>query len=90
MTVEPLECQTNLDLLSPFSQTLTADRSIASAPRIATFKGYVNVPSNNESALMEAVALHGPVAVSIDAKHPEFKFYSEGVSKQGLCCAPAV
>ncbi|MEW5318355.1 MAG: hypothetical protein WDW38_009581 [Sanguina aurantia] len=60
-------------------------RSIASAPRIAAFKGYVNVPSNNESALMEAVALHGPVAVSIDAKHPEFKFYSEGVFYDSTC-----
>lgn len=65
------------------SRKSLSHRSANSAPRIASFKGYTNVPPNDESALMEAVALHGPVAVSIDAKHPEFKFYSEGVSGGG-------
>jgi cathepsin L len=40
-------------------------------------KGYVNV-SSSEAALQSAVAM-GPVAVAIDAAHPEFEFYDSGV-----------
>ncbi|KAK9090265.1 hypothetical protein Sjap_023442 [Stephania japonica] len=43
-----------------------------------TIDGYENVPSNNEDALMKAVA-NQPVSVAIDAGGSDFQFYSEGV-----------
>lgn len=43
-------------------------------PKAAVFKGYMEVPARDEKALMEAVALHGPVAISFDAGHIDFKW----------------
>ncbi|GLI71137.1 hypothetical protein VaNZ11_016236 [Volvox africanus] len=59
-----------------------SSRSVAASAR---FSGYVNVPSRDEGALMEAVALHGPVAVLMNAALPPFKFYSEGVYYNEQC-----
>ncbi|KAH0453535.1 hypothetical protein IEQ34_017859 [Dendrobium chrysotoxum] len=50
----------------------------ASADAAATIKGYEDVPTNNEFALMQAVA-NQPVSVGIDANSSDFKFYSGGV-----------
>jgi len=44
-----------------------------------TINGYANVTSGSEEALQDAVATVGPVAVAIDAAHPEFEYYSGGV-----------
>ncbi|GMN53959.1 hypothetical protein TIFTF001_023104 [Ficus carica] len=44
----------------------------------AKIKGYENVPANNESALLKAVA-NQPVSVLVDAGGPAFQFYSSGV-----------
>jgi hypothetical protein len=52
---------------------------------VAQFKGYANVKKRDELALMWAVWRHGPVAISIDASQPTFRFYSEGVYKDKLC-----
>lgn len=41
-------------------------------------QGYAIVPEGDEEALKEAVYSKGPVAVSIDAAHPGFRFYSHG------------
>ncbi|GIL54872.1 hypothetical protein Vafri_10565 [Volvox africanus] len=60
-------------------------RSSRSAAASARFSGYLNVPSRDEGALMEAVALHGPVAVLMNAALPPFKFYSEGVYYNERC-----
>ncbi|PRP87432.1 counting factor associated protein [Planoprotostelium fungivorum] len=49
-----------------------------------TIKGYVNVSSGDEKALTAAISL-GPVAIAIDASHPSFTFYSEGVYNEPLC-----
>jgi len=46
-------------------------------------QAYVNV-TPTEDALKVAVA-NGPVAVAIDASHPEFRFYSSGVYYQADC-----
>jgi hypothetical protein len=62
---------------------------------VASFKGFAHVKKRDELALMWAVARHGPVAVSLDASQPTFKFYSEGVyiakhcltKKVGVCAA---
>ncbi|XP_042380640.1 thiol protease SEN102-like [Zingiber officinale] len=49
----------------------------ASQP-VVTIDGYEDVPSNNETALQQAVA-NQPVSVAIDASGRDFQFYSEGV-----------
>jgi len=46
-------------------------------------KGYVNV-TGSEPGLLDAVALN-PVAVAIDASHPEFRYYTSGVYYQANC-----
>jgi len=46
-------------------------------------RGYVNV-TGGEAGLLSAVNL-GPVAVAIDAAHPEFEYYSSGVYYNPAC-----
>ncbi len=41
-------------------------------------QGYAFVPEGDEEALKEAVYSRGPVAVSLDASHRSFRFYSHG------------
>jgi len=50
-----------------------------------TVTGYVNVTAFSESALQDAVAGAGPVAVAIDAAHPSFRFYTSGVYYNPRC-----
>lgn len=52
---------------------------------VAHFKGFANVKQRSETALMWALWKHGPVAISIDASQPTFKFYSEGVYSDKNC-----
>lgn len=49
-----------------------------------TLTGYVNVTSGDEDALLSAVLL-GPVAIAIDAAHPEFEYYTSGVYYNPKC-----
>ncbi|KAJ3687511.1 hypothetical protein LUZ61_016675 [Rhynchospora tenuis] len=46
--------------------------------QVVTIDGYQDVPENNETALLQAVA-NQPVSVAIEASGFEFQFYSEGV-----------
>lgn len=46
-------------------------------------KGYIDIPPN-ESALLAAVANHGPVSVAIEADQAAFQFYHSGVMT-GAC-----
>lgn len=48
-------------------------------------QGFVYVPEYNDEALMEAIYSRGPVAVSLDASQPGFRFYSEGVYNAPNC-----
>ncbi|KAL9259907.1 Senescence-specific cysteine protease SAG39-like protein, partial [Drosera capensis] len=52
-------------------------------PAAARIGGYQNVPSNNEQALVQALA-HQPVAVVIDAQSYQLKHYQGGVFR-GPC-----
>ncbi|XP_075483333.1 senescence-specific cysteine protease SAG39-like [Primulina tabacum] len=57
------------------SNTCNSQKEASSA---ATITGYEDVPVNDESALLKAVA-NQPVSVSIDASGASFQFYSSGV-----------
>uniref|UniRef100_A0A8B9W1Z9 Peptidase C1A papain C-terminal domain-containing protein n=1 Tax=Anas zonorhyncha TaxID=75864 RepID=A0A8B9W1Z9_9AVES len=52
---------------------------------LAKITGYVNVTSGNITAVKAAIYKHGPVAVSIDASHRTFSFYSNGVYYEPKC-----
>ena len=53
---------------------------------VANVSGYVTVKSKNESALQEAVALIGPVAVNIDSSHDSFQLYKQGSRTRTSLC----
>ncbi|XP_049879969.1 digestive cysteine proteinase 2 isoform X2 [Pectinophora gossypiella] len=52
---------------------------------VTSMKGWVNVTTNNEKALMLALFKHGPISVAIDASHKTFSFYSHGVYYDPKC-----
>lgn len=51
----------------------------------ATCTGYVDVPSQDEAALKEAVATVGPVSVAIDATEEKFMLYKDGIFVDDSC-----
>lgn len=51
----------------------------------AHVKSYTNVTSGDAEALKLALYKNGPVAVSIDASHKSFVFYSHGVYYEPAC-----
>eukprot|EP01113_Clastostelium_recurvatum_P027538 TRINITY_DN3323_c0_g1_i1.p1 TRINITY_DN3323_c0_g1~~TRINITY_DN3323_c0_g1_i1.p1 ORF type:complete len:329 (-),score=91.11 TRINITY_DN3323_c0_g1_i1:20-1006(-) len=51
----------------------------------ATISNYHDIPTTNETALMVAVGLVGPVSVAIDASHSSFQLYTSGVYYDLLC-----
>ncbi|GIL80283.1 hypothetical protein Vretimale_17448 [Volvox reticuliferus] len=76
---------TNSTSTTSTTPAAASSSSLFGAPPIARFSGFKRVPSRNEKALMEAVALHGPVAVGIDGGRATFRFYSEGVYHNPHC-----
>ena len=48
-------------------------------------KGFVNVTSGDLDALKVAIAVHGPMSVSIDAAHRSLVFYANGVYYEPEC-----
>lgn len=63
-------------------QSCTASTSKGTYAQLA---GYVHVPANSESALMQVVGSVGPVAVAIDASWPSFQMYTSGVYNEPQC-----
>lgn len=51
----------------------------------ATDTGYTDVTQGDESALKEALATVGPIAVAIDASHQSFQLYESGVYDEPNC-----
>ncbi|KAF6034464.1 hypothetical protein EB796_007225 [Bugula neritina] len=51
----------------------------------ATDTGYVDIPEGDEEKLKEAVAMHGPVSVAIDASHESFQLYESGIYDEPEC-----
>ncbi|XP_037085227.1 procathepsin L-like [Pollicipes pollicipes] len=51
----------------------------------ATDVGYMDVPAGDEDALKEAVAVHGPVSIAIDASQSSFQFYHNGIYDDPNC-----
>ena len=47
-------------------------------PLAAALEGFVSVPPYNKTLLQEALLTRGPMAVSINADDPGFKFYRSG------------
>jgi hypothetical protein len=52
---------------------------------VARIQSYTNVTSGSAEALKLALFKSGPVAVSIDASHRSFVFYSHGVYYEPAC-----
>jgi len=50
----------------------------------ATISSYVDVPANNEAALLQALS-KGPVSVAIEADQQSFQFYSGGIYSDPGC-----
>jgi len=53
--------------------------------KAAVDSGFVDIPSGNESALMEAVATVGPISIAIDASSILFQLYQGGVYVDPFC-----
>jgi len=51
----------------------------------ATDTGFVDVPSQDENALQDAIANVGPISVAIDASHSSFQLYRDGVYDEPAC-----
>ncbi|GBF93582.1 hypothetical protein Rsub_06302 [Raphidocelis subcapitata] len=48
------------------------------------FRGYARVPSRDEAAVREALLMHGPLSVGVDADF-DFAFYSGGIYHEKRC-----
>ena len=55
------------------------------SPNVADLSSYVDIRTGSESALQDAVANVGPVAVAIDASNFSFQLYSGGVYNEAYC-----
>ncbi|XP_048536350.1 senescence-specific cysteine protease SAG39-like isoform X3 [Triticum urartu] len=63
---------------SNYPYTATDDKCKSGTNGAATIKSYEDVPTNNEGALMQAVASQ-PVSVAVDGGDMTFQFYKGGV-----------
>ncbi len=72
--------------MSPNTTTSTATAGGASSPALLNaFTGVKVLPSNDTLAIMEALYLHGPLAVYMYAAMPDFMFYADGIYDNAAC-----
>lgn len=71
--------------LTSFSLYQNGFCHVNSSELVAQIQSYTNVTSGDAMALKLALFKHGPVAVSIDASHRSFVFYSHGVYYEPAC-----
>lgn len=62
---------------SYFGANASCNWNISSMRIAAKLNGFYKLPSNSDPALAEALALHGPIAVSVDATN--WHFYESGI-----------
>lgn len=53
--------------------------------RAANCSSYEFLPKGDEEALMEGLAIIGPISIAIDASRPKFVFYHKGVYRDHSC-----
>jgi cathepsin L len=69
---------TNFDCLAPSREESTTSTSpLRASDAVAAINGYVHLPNNNYTVLMNAVARVGPVAINVDAT--TWAAYNSGV-----------
>lgn len=56
----------------------------------ATDTGFTDVEQGSESQLQEALATVGPISIAIDASHPSFQMYQDGVYVEPQCSPEAL
>ena len=81
---QPVDCPYDQPLLQMDDASSSSSSSLASTTRkslyagaVATIEGYATTPVNNYTAVMNAVAKHGPIVVSVAASH--WGLYQGGV-----------
>lgn len=61
------------------------DDKCQKCPSTIIFSSCQNIPPNNQLALKEAVALYGPISVSIEADQSYFRLYTGGIITDTRC-----
>lgn len=69
----------------PFPSEQNGFCHLNSSELTAKIQSYTNVTSGDAEALKLALYKNGPTAVSIDASHRSFVFYSHGVYYEPAC-----
>lgn len=86
LAFEFIKSEGGIDTEQSYPYTATDDKCAFKPADVgATVTGYVDVPSMNEDALLQAAASIGPISVAIDASHFSFQMYRNGVYKEPRC-----
>lgn len=69
----------------PYRAQLDAECLFDASAIAAKSKGFVNIATDDEQALMAAVATVGPISVKVNSKCLRKQFYRQGVFNDELC-----
>jgi cathepsin L len=80
-----------IDTLAAYPYTgVNGTCAYSAAGSVTNDNGWWNIARNSELALQQAVALIGPVSVTVDASLPSFQFYKSGVYEPAGCTAAGI